>query len=73
MSDDPTVEQLRPSNLVGGFYLLVAALLTTLSVALALSAHTWIWLAGQFGLAVAMIQWFAILHEAGHKTLFRTS
>lgn len=73
MPNDPKVEQLRSSNLVGGSYLLAATLLTALSLALALSAHTWIWLAGQFGLAVAMIQWFAILHEAGHKTLFRTS
>ena len=72
LPDDTTTEQLRPSNLLGGFYLLVAVLLTTLSVALARSPHTWIWLAGQLGLAFAMIQWFAILHEAGHKTLFRT-
>ncbi|MEE3370526.1 MAG: fatty acid desaturase [Planctomycetota bacterium] len=73
MPDDPATEQLQPSNLVGGFYLLLAVLLTTLSVACALSSQAWIWLAGQLGLAFAMIQWFAILHEAGHKTLFRTS
>ena len=72
IADDPTAAQLQPSNLVGGFYLLLATLLTTLSLTLALADHTWIWLTGQLGLAIAMIQWFAILHEAGHKTLFRT-
>jgi fatty acid desaturase len=30
------------------------------------------WLAGQLLLAVALLQWFVLLHEAGHNTLFRT-
>jgi fatty acid desaturase len=35
---------------------------------------SWVWWGmGQLLLAITMIQWFAILHEAGHKTLFRHS
>jgi fatty acid desaturase len=30
------------------------------------------WLAGQVVLAVALVQWFVLLHECGHETLFRT-
>jgi fatty acid desaturase len=30
------------------------------------------WLLGQCLLAVALLQWFVLLHEAGHHTLFRT-
>ena len=30
------------------------------------------WLTGQVMLAVAFVQWFAILHECGHVTLFRS-
>ena len=70
--DETDLAALRPTNLAGGFYMGCAALLTTTSIALSLSSSIWSWLAGQLLLAVAMIQWFAILHEAGHKTLFRT-
>src|ERR1700722_18849695 len=41
--------------------------------ALALSAlDSWaLWALGQVLLAVALVQWFVLLHEAGHNTLFR--
>src|SRR5258708_4506012 len=32
----------------------------------------WIWGGGRVVLALALLQWFVILHEAGHNTLFRT-
>ena len=70
--DETALAELRPINLAGGFYMGCAAVLTTTSVALSLSSNFWTWLGGQVLLALAMIQWFAILHEAGHKTLFRT-
>ena len=36
-------------------------------------AGGWIlWLCGQALLAVMLVQWFVILHECGHETLFRT-
>jgi fatty acid desaturase len=31
-----------------------------------------LWLWGQALLAIAMVQWFALLHECGHETLFKT-
>lgn len=31
-----------------------------------------LWACGQMLLAASLVQWFAILHEAGHRTLFRT-
>jgi len=32
-----------------------------------------VWLAGQVLVALALVQWFIILHECGHETLFRRS
>lgn len=55
----------------GWFHVGFASCLTALSIWLSLQS-TWLWLTGQGMLALVMIQWFAILHEAGHKTLFRT-
>lgn len=65
-------EKLKPRDLTGFFYLVFAIGLTVFSVWLSSLPSVWIWLAGQFLLALALIQWFAVLHEAGHKTLFRT-
>ncbi len=38
----------------------------------ALSSSIWIWIAGQIILALAFVEWFVILHECGHRTLFRS-
>ena len=65
-------DSLQPSNAVGGFYLCFALLMTAASIALSLSPDGWLWLSGQLLLSITFIQWFAILHEAGHKTMFRT-
>jgi fatty acid desaturase len=63
---------LRPRNLLGFVYLFLALGLTTLAVYLSLLPNLASWLAGQLLLALALLQWFCLLHEAGHKTLFRT-
>lgn len=63
---------LKPSDLLGAMYLGLAGLLTTTAIGLSLSPLPVVWLAGQLVLAIALLQWFAILHEAGHKTLFRS-
>jgi fatty acid desaturase len=53
-------------------YFLGASAFTALALSLA-AADPWpVWLLGQLLLAVALLQWFALLHEAGHQTLFRT-
>ena len=66
------LDRLQPSNAMGGFYLASALLMTTASIALSLSSDWFLWLSGQLLLSITFIQWFAILHEAGHKTMFRT-
>jgi 1-acyl-sn-glycerol-3-phosphate acyltransferase len=66
------INTLQPSNSLGMFYLLYAILMTLGSISLSLSSNFWLWLTGQLLLAITFIQWFAILHEAGHKTMFRT-
>lgn len=62
---------LQPSDGLGMLYFSFASLLTTVSITLSLSSNTWVWLLSQFILSITFIQWFAILHEAGHKTMFR--
>ncbi len=63
---------LRPRNGIGTFYFICALSLTTVSITLSLSSNTWLWLFGQVLLSITFIQWFAILHEAGHKTMFQS-
>jgi len=63
---------LRPSDPVGLFFLGFCLGLTALSLLLSTFETPVPWLAGQILLAIALIQWFVILHECGHETLFRT-
>jgi len=63
---------LRPSDAAGSAVILIAASATALALALSMRAELWLWLMGQVILAVALVQWFAILHECGHETLFRS-
>lgn len=67
-----TMAHLRPSNWAGGMLLSSAALLTVVAVALSLQPKWWLWLLGQALLAATMVQWFALLHECGHGTLFHS-
>ncbi len=66
------VTNFSPGNFLGAFYVAFASMMTTVSVVMSLSMNSWIWFVGQMLLAVTLIQWLAILHEAGHKTLFRS-
>jgi len=63
---------LRPSNAAGSAVTLVAIVATVIALTLSMRAEVWLWLPGQIILAVALVQWFAILHECGHETLFRS-
>lgn len=65
-----TMAHLRSSNWAGCTLLSSAALLTAVGVALSLQPNWLVWLLGQVVLAVTMVQWFALLHECGHGTLF---
>jgi len=66
------LDQLRPSNLVGIVFVAGCSALTALALALAATDLLALWLLGQVLLAFALLQWFVLLHEAGHNLLFRT-
>src|SRR6185436_16331462 len=63
---------LRPSDAAGSAVTLVAIVATVIALTLSMRAEVWLWLPGQIILAIALVQWFAILHECGHETLFHS-
>lgn len=65
--------QLKPRNAWGWVYVMLASSLTSLALGLSLRTELAAWIAGQILLSLALLQWFSLLHEAGHKTLFRTA
>ncbi len=62
---------LRPSNLLGMLHLGMLVAVTVMGIALSASSSILGWMVGQGLVAVALMQWFILLHEAGHMTLFR--
>src|SRR5438105_4661928 len=63
---------LKPRDLLGWLFLTGCAAATGLALWLS-TMPSWVaWLGGQILLAFALLQWFVLLHEAGHNTLFRT-
>ena len=66
------VSHLRPRDTFGSVYFFGCLLLTIAGIALAVHPHPIGWLAGQVLLALALVQWFVLLHECGHGILFRT-
>jgi omega-6 fatty acid desaturase (delta-12 desaturase) len=67
-----SLSQLRPTNAAGIAVALSCLAITASGIALSLSPRLLVWAAGQLFLAVSFVQWFALLHECGHETLFRT-
>jgi fatty acid desaturase len=63
---------LKPRDRTGLFYLAWTAGWTSLALFLSAFEEWPLWLLGQVLLAIALLQWFVLLHEAGHHTLFRT-
>jgi omega-6 fatty acid desaturase (delta-12 desaturase) len=63
---------LRPSNAAGSAVTLVAIVATVIALTLDDARRGLALAPGQIILAVALVQWFAILHECGHETLFRS-
>ena len=61
---------LAPSNGAGALYLLQCAVFTSSGFLLSAKDGQFNWLLGQLLLSVAWLQWFVLLHEAGHHTLF---
>ncbi|HTE47698.1 MAG TPA: fatty acid desaturase [Gemmatimonadaceae bacterium] len=62
---------LRPSNVAGVAVLGQCLALTSTALWLSARPHRGLWLLGQMLLALSLVQWFALLHECGHETLFR--
>ena len=63
---------LRPRNLIGSLFVALCLGVTGLAIFLSTIPNPIIWTIGQIALALALLQWFVLLHEAGHKTLFKT-
>ncbi|MFO0902355.1 MAG: fatty acid desaturase [Pirellulales bacterium] len=62
----------KPSNGWGLVYSGIALATTGLGVGMSLSSWTSLWLIGQLVLAFCYLLWFSLVHEAGHRTLFRS-
>ena len=63
--------RLRPTNRDGLLVTCTCVLATGAGLALSIRGGVG-WLPGQIFFALGLIQWFALLHECGHETLFRT-
>lgn len=66
------LRHLQASDMAGAGATLIATGVMAGGVSLALTGNPFLWVIGQLVLALAFVQWFVILHEAGHGTLFRT-
>jgi omega-6 fatty acid desaturase (delta-12 desaturase) len=64
---------LRASDSIGAIIVICCSAMTGIAIYLSTFAHLAVWLSGQLLLAFVMLQWFVLIHEAGHKTLFRSS
>jgi len=63
---------LRPTDAAGLRVMALALGATSLGLLLTFAGGWTAWLAGQILLGLMFVQWFVILHECGHDTLFKT-
>ncbi|MES2320058.1 MAG: fatty acid desaturase [Pseudomonadota bacterium] len=63
---------LAPSNARGLLHVVLALALSGGGMWLATLGNAWAWSAGQVLVALGFVLWFVLLHECGHRTLFRT-
>ncbi len=66
------LKHLQPSNAAGLAATALATLITAGGITLGAQSNIGLWALGQGVLSLAFLQWFVLLHEAGHGTLFRT-
>ena len=64
--------EFRPANFMGVLHTAGTVSITAASFLLSRSGGL-AWIGGQVLLAVALVQWFIVLHECGHETMFRSS
>lgn len=67
-----SLSHLRARDMTGWAVVATAAAITALGAGLAVQESKWLWAAGQPLIALSLLQWFVVLHEAGHNTLFRS-
>ncbi|MBM4002559.1 MAG: hypothetical protein FJ295_04615 [Planctomycetes bacterium] len=75
MAQPPAIGELahlKPRDSVGACYLFGCLSVTAMAIAISLVDSWLLWVVGQTVLAFAFLQWFVLLHECGHKTLFRS-
>lgn len=65
-----TLAHLRPINSRGLVVTASVCTMTMLGIGLSLQTGIAWWIAGQILLAVSFVQWFVVLHECGHDTMF---
>jgi fatty acid desaturase len=65
------LKHLRPTDRHGAAHVAMAAGLTTVAIWLSADGGWIRWAIGQALLGLVLVQWFAILHECGHRTMFR--
>ena len=70
MSERGSYQHVRPSNVAGVSISIGYLLILVLGVGLSKSDAWELWLLGQAILAINLVQWFVLIHECGHKTLF---
>ena len=63
---------LRARDIGGWGATVMVVMMTAAALSLAVRGNWAAWGAGQALLALAFLQWFVLLHETGHNTLFRT-
>ena len=69
--DVQSLRYLRPRTSVGIIYFTAVSLTTVVAAWCALTLNLAGWLCGQALFALVFLQWFVMLHEAGHQTLFK--
>jgi acyl-lipid omega-6 desaturase (Delta-12 desaturase) len=57
---------------MGCLHVVIVGLQTLAGLGLSTAGHPLLWFCGQLMLGFALLQWFIVLHEAGHMSLFRT-
>ena len=63
---------MKPTDASGAIFAALTTGLTAMGVLLASRPGWWSWAAGELLLGAALVEWFILLHECGHGTLFRT-
>lgn len=64
------LQHLRATNAAGWICLSATMAATVVGIGLSLMTSLGWWLVGQFVLGATLVQWFVVLHECGHNTLF---